>query len=147
NIISTAFASSGGTEGAGHAIEMQLMIGAVIIGLLGIFIAWLFYVKNPNLPKKFVEKFHGLFTLVHNKYFIDELYGFIFVRGLFKLGRFCKDFFDEMIIDGIVNGIASLLAGVGGIIRKVQTGMVQGYAFAVILGAIVVIGYLISRIL
>lgn len=86
NIISTAFASSGGTEGAGHAIEMQLMIGAVIIGLLGIFIAWLFYVKNPNLPKKFVEKFHGLFTLVHNKYFIDELYGFIFVRGLFKLG-------------------------------------------------------------
>ena len=147
NIISTAFASSGGAEGAGHAIEMQLMIGAVIIGLLGIFIAWLFYVKNPNLPKKFVEKFHGLFTLVHNKYFIDELYGFIFVRGLFKLGRFCKDFFDEMIIDGIVNGIASLLAGVGGIIRKVQTGMVQGYAFAVILGAIVVIGYLISRIL
>ncbi len=147
NIISTAFASSGGAAGADHGMEMQLMIGAVIIGLLGIFIAWLFYVKNPNLPKKFVEKFHGLFTLVHNKYFIDELYGFIFVRGLLKLGRFCKDFFDEMIVDGIVNGIASLLAGVGGIIRKVQTGAVQGYAFAVILGAIAVVGYLISRIL
>lgn len=147
NIISTAFASSGGAAGADHGTEMQLMIGAVIIGLLGIFIAWLFYVKNPNLPKKFVEKFHGLFTLVHNKYFIDELYGFIFVRGLLKLGRFCKDFFDEMIIDGIVNGIASLLAGVGGLIRKVQTGAVQGYAFAVILGAIAVVGYLISRIL
>ena len=147
NLISTAFASSGGAEGASHAMEMQLMIGAVIIGLLGIFIAWLFYVKNPNLPKKFVEKFHGLFTLVHNKYYVDELYGFIFVRGLLKFGKFCKDFFDEMIIDGIVNGVASLLGGIAGIIRRVQTGMVQGYAFAVILGAIVVIGYLISRIL
>lgn len=147
NIISTAFASSGGAAGAESSAEMQLMIGAIIIGLLGIFIAWLFYVKNPNLPKKFVEKFHGLFTLVHNKYFVDELYDFLFIRNLLRLGRFCKDFFDEMIIDGIVNGMASLLAGIGGIIRRVQTGMVQGYAFAVILGAIVVIGYLISRIL
>jgi NADH-quinone oxidoreductase subunit L len=147
NIISTAFASSGGAAGADHGMEMGLMIGAVLIGLLGIFIAWLFYVKNPNLPKKFVEKFHGLFTLVHNKYFIDELYGFIFVRGLLKLGKFCKDYFDELIIDGIINNAASLLAGIGGLIRKVQTGMVQGYAFAVILGAIAVIGYLISRIL
>ena len=147
NIVSTAFASSGGAAGAESSAEMQRMIGAIIIGLLGIFIAWLFYVKNPNLPKKFVEKFHGLFTLVHNKYFVDELYDFLFIRNLLRLGRFCKDFFDEMIIDGIVNGMASLLAGIGGIIRRVQTGMVQGYAFAVILGAIVVIGYLISRIL
>jgi NADH-quinone oxidoreductase subunit L len=147
NIISTAFASSGSAAGADHGMEIQLMIGAVIIGLLGIFIAWLFYVKNPNLPKKFVEKFHGLFTLVHNKYFIDELYEFLFVRSLMKFGKFCKDFFDEMIIDGIVNGVASLFSGIAGIIRRLQTGMVQSYAFAVILGAIVVIGYLISKIL
>ncbi len=146
NLINTAFASSG-EAAIDHGMEMNLMIGAIIIGLFGIFLAWLFYVKNPNIPKKFVEKFHGLFTLVHNKYFVDELYGFIFVRGLMKLGRFCKDFFDEMIVDGIANGIASLLSGISSIIRKVQTGVVQGYAFAIIFGAIIVIGYLISRIL
>jgi NADH-quinone oxidoreductase subunit L len=148
NIVSTAHASSAGGMGTlPEGMEMKLMIGAVIIGLLGIFLAWLFYIKNPNIPKRFVKKFHGLFTLVHNKYYVDEFYGFIFVRGLFKLGKICKDFFDETIIDGIINGIAGLLGGIGGLIRKIQTGFVQGYAFAVIFGAIIVIGLLISRIL
>jgi len=147
NIVSTAFASSGEAGGIEAGMEMKLMIGAIIIGLLGIFIAWLFYVKNPNLPKRFVQKFQGLFTLVHNKYYVDEVYGFIFVRGLMKLGKFFKDYFDELIIDGIINNIAAALSGIGNIIRKVQTGLVQGYAFAIIFGAIIVIGYLISRIL
>ncbi|HBL24043.1 MAG TPA: NADH-quinone oxidoreductase subunit L [Deltaproteobacteria bacterium] len=147
-IVSTAFASSAEPAAGGAAgAEMMLMIGAIIIGLLGIFIAWLFYVKNPELPKKFVQKFQGLFTLVHNKYFVDELYGFIFVRGLFKIGAICKEFFDETIIDGIINGIAAALYGIGSLIRRVQNGLVQGYAFAIIFGAIIVIGYLISRIL
>ncbi len=147
SIVSTAFASGAEGGGAEASAEMQLMIGAIIIGFLGIFIAWLFYMKYPNLPKRFVEKFHGLFTLVHNKYFVDELYGFIFVKGLFKLGKVCKDFFDETIIDGIINGIAAVLSGIGSLIRKIQSGFVQGYAFAIIFGAIIVIGYLISRIL
>ncbi len=147
SLVNTAFASGGETAGAAQGAEMNLMIGAIIIGLLGIFIAWLFYVKNPELPKKFVQKFQGLFTLVHNKYFVDELYGFIFVKGLFKIGAVCKEFFDETIIDGIINGIAAALAGIGSLIRRLQNGLVQGYAFAIIFGAIIVIGYLISRMI
>jgi len=147
SLVNTAFASGGEAAGAAHSAEMNLMIGAIIIGLLGIFIAWLFYVKKPELPKRFVRKFHGLFTLVHNKYFVDELYGFIFVKGLFKIGAVCKEFFDETIIDGIINGIAGALAGIGSLIRRVQNGLVQGYAFAIIFGAIIVIGYLISRMI
>jgi NADH-quinone oxidoreductase subunit L len=147
NFITNAFALS---EAAGHAAdtsaEMTLMIMAITIGLIGIFVAWLFYVKNPNLPKKFVEKFHGLFVLVHNKYFVDELYGATFVRGLFGLGGLCKNFFDETIIDGTINGIAYLMDGVGGLVRRVQNGLVQAYAFAMILGAIFVI-YCVVRMI
>ncbi|HOW54199.1 MAG TPA: NADH-quinone oxidoreductase subunit L [Syntrophorhabdaceae bacterium] len=147
SFVNTAFASSGEAAGIEAGMEMKLMIGAIIIGLLGIFIAWLFYVKNPNLPKKFVEKFHGLFTLVHNKYFIDELYGAVFVKNLFRLGALCKEFFDETIIDGIINGVAAAMGGIGSLMRRVQSGFVQGYAFAIILGAIIVIGYLVSRMI
>ena len=147
SFVNTAFASSGEAAGIEAGMEMKLMIGAIIIGLLGIFIAWLFYVKNPNLPKKFVEKFHGLFTLVHNKYFIDELYGAVFVKNLFRLGALCKEFFDETIIDGIINGVAAAMGGIGSLVRRVQSGFVQGYAFAIILGAIIVIGYLVSRMI
>ena len=148
NIVGNAFASS--AEAGAHAsgsVEMNLMIAAIAIALIGIFVAWLFYVKNPEIPKKFVQKFHGLFTLVHNKYFVDELYGFVFVKGLFKIGALCKEFFDEMIIDGIINGIAALMSGIGSLIRRIQNGLVQGYAFAIIFGAIIVIGYLISRMI
>lgn len=147
SVISNAFASSG-AAGAAHetSAELYLMIAAIAIGLSGIFIAWLFYVKNPELPKKFVKKFEGLFVLVHNKYFVDEIYGFIFVNNLFRLGNLCKNFFDEKIIDGIINGTASLMAGIGGLLRRLQNGLVQGYAFAMILGAIFVLYYMIRMI-
>ena len=62
------------------------------------------------------------------------------------MGRLCKNFFDETIIDGTINGVAYLLDGVGSLIRRVQNGLVQGYAFAMILGAIFVI-YCIVRMI
>jgi NADH-quinone oxidoreductase subunit L len=147
SIVGNAYASSSVTQAGEGSVEITLMILAVLIGLGGIFIAWLFYVKNPALPKRFVEKQQGLFKLVHNKYFVDEIYSFFFVKGLLKIGTLCKKFVDETIIDGAVNGIASLMSWVGNLIRRVQNGLVQGYAFAMIFGAIVVIGYLITRML
>jgi NADH-quinone oxidoreductase subunit L len=123
------------------------MIAVIAIAALGIFIAWLFYVKNPELPKRFVERFKTIFTVVHNKYFVDEFYDFVFVQGLFGLGRICKEFLDERIIDGAINGTAYLMDSAGNLIRRVQNGLVQGYAFAVILGAILVIGYLVTRMI
>lgn len=149
DIIGKVFASPEAAAAASHDIgaEITLMIAAIAIAALGIFIAWLFYVKNPELPKRFVERFKTLFTVVHNKYFVDEFYGFIFVNGLFGLGRICKEFIDERIIDGAINGTAYLMDSAGNLIRRIQNGLVQGYAFAVILGAILVIGYLVARMI
>jgi NADH-quinone oxidoreductase subunit L len=147
SLVSNAYASSGvAGHGSEVAAEMTLMAIAIIVGLLGIFVAWLFYVKNPELPRRFVERYKGLFTVVHHKYFVDEFYGFVFVKGLFGLGTLCKNFFDEKIIDGAINGVASLLGGVGSVIRRVQNGLVQGYAFAMILGAIFVTYFIVRMI-
>ncbi len=147
DIVGNAYASA---EGAGHAAgssaEGTLMVMAIVIAFIGIFVAYLFYIKNPELPKKFVAKWHGLFHVVHNKYFVDEFYGFIFVKGLFKLGAFCKNFVDEVIIDGTINAVVSLLDIVGSVIRRIQSGIMEGYAFAMIVGAIIVVGYLIVRV-
>ena len=84
---------------------------------------------------------------VYNKYFVDEIYGAVFVRGLLGLGTVLKNFFDEIVIDGTINGVAALLRGVGSLLRLLQTGYVQGYAFAMIVGAIIVIGYLVVRVM
>jgi NADH-quinone oxidoreductase subunit L len=149
SLVTNAFAAHGGAaaEAGGASIEMALMILAVAIGLLGIFVAYLMYIRFPSLPGLFVKRFHGLFVLVHNKYWIDEIYHAIFVRGLFGIGRICKRFIDEVLIDGTINGIGYVLQGTGNVLRLFQTGRVQGYAFGMILGAVFVLGYLVMRVL
>ena len=123
------------------------MVLSVVIALIGIFVAYKLYIKNPELPARFVSRFKGLFRTVHNKYYVDEIYGAFFVRGLFGLGTAMKQFVDEVLIDGTINGTAHLLGGAGGLLRRIQAGYVQGYAFAMIVGAIIVIGYLVVRVM
>ncbi len=82
-------------------------------------------------------------TVVHNKYFVDEAYDFLFVRGTLKLGGFLLKVADGWIIEGLINGTAEALQRAGGRLRKVETGYVQEYAFAIIVGAILVVGYLV----
>jgi NADH-quinone oxidoreductase subunit L len=145
NIINQAFASTGGSEGA--SAEWTLMILSVLIALIGIYIAYRLYIKNPEIPERFVARFSGLHRVVYNKYFVDQIYGALFVRGLLGLGTVLKNFFDEIVIDGTINGVAALLRWIGSLLRLLQAGYVQGYAFAMIVGAIIVIGYLVVRVM
>jgi NADH-quinone oxidoreductase subunit L len=147
SLVTNAFASQAGGHGGEAALEMQLMILAVAIGLIGIFAAYLMYIRFPQSSDIFVQKFRGLFLLVNNKYWVDEIYHGIFVRGVFGLGLICKRFVDEILIDGTVNGIGYVLQGTGSLVRLLQSGHVQGYAFGMIIGAVAVLGYLVMRVL
>ena len=141
-LVSSAWASGGG--GGGEAsLEGALMALSVVIAVFGITLAYLFYVKNPALPKRFAEKWAGLYRVVYNKYFVDEFYDLVFVRGTLKAGAFLLKVADGWIIEGLVNGTADWVQRAGGRLRKVETGYVQEYAFGIIVGAIVVVGYLI----
>ncbi len=137
-----AWAASG-AGGHESSLELTLMFASVIIALLGIFTAYIFYVKDPGLPKRFAARFKGLYHAVHNKYFVDELYDFLFVRGTLKAGGFLLKAVDDGMIEGLVNGTADALKRAGGRLRQVETGYVQEYAIGIIVGAIVVVGYLI----
>jgi NADH-quinone oxidoreductase subunit L len=148
NFVTKAYAAgAGGAQAQSGSMEGTLMIGAIIVALLGIFIAYYLYIKRTELPERFVKRFPRLFRTVNNKYYVDELYYAVFVRGLLGLGWFWKRVVDEIIIDGIVNGIAYVLKGLGSLIRLVQAGYVQGYAFGMIAGAIAVLGYLIIKVI
>jgi len=145
SIISQAWASGG--EGAGHsaALELLMMAISVVIALIGIGFAYLFYVKNPALPKMLAEKWKGLYRLVFNKYYIDELYEILFINSLKNLGTGLWKGFDELVIDGSINGTAYLIGVISGGLRKIQTGLVQSYAFSMIIGGIVLVVYYIVR--
>jgi len=145
SLISEAWAAAGGGGEHSATLELFLMALSVIIALTGIGIAYFLYLKNPALPKMLAEKWNGLYRLVSNKYYVDELYQALFVNSLKKLGMGLWKGFDELVIDGTVNGIAYVIGWFSGVIRKMQTGSVQNYAFSIVLGGLVLVIYYIMR--
>jgi len=145
SILSQAWASGGEGGGHGATLELLMMVVSVVIALIGIGIAYLFYVKNPTLPKLLAERWKGLYKLVFNKYYIDELYEVLFINSLKNLGMGLWKGFDDFVIDGTINGIAYLIGVLSGAMRKMQTGLVQNYAFSMIIGGIVLVAYYIVR--
>jgi NADH-quinone oxidoreductase subunit L len=145
SILSQAWASSGEAGGHSATLELLMMVISVVIALVGIGIAYLFYVKNPAIPKMLAEKLKGLYKLVFNKYYVDELYEILFINSLKNLGTGLWRGFDDFVIDGSINGVAYLIGWISGGLRKIQTGVVQNYAFSIIIGGIVLAAYYIVR--
>jgi NADH-quinone oxidoreductase subunit L len=102
-------------------------------------------VKNPALPKMLAQRWKGLYKLVYNKYYVDELYEILFINSLKNFGTALWKGFDELVIDGSINGIAYLVGVISGAMRKIQTGLVQNYAFSMIIGGIVLVAYYVVR--
>jgi NADH-quinone oxidoreductase subunit L len=127
--------------GGSHALEIGLMIFSVLVALAGIRLAYSLYVKAPMIPERYAEKFKGLYTLLLNKYKVDEAYNFLFVDGLVhKFAKFLHSVADVKIVDGAVNGVARLIGRTSEKGRKLQTGFVQEYAFSMGLGLVVLMG-------
>jgi NADH-quinone oxidoreductase subunit L len=109
----------------------------VIVGVLGLLVAWWFYIKNPGLPKKLAANMHALYTLLLNKYYVDEIYAALIVTPLLWISRnVLWHVVDEGVIDGTVNGVAHLARETGGEARKLQSGNARSYATWVIIGAV-----------
>jgi len=130
-----------------HSASMELTIMAisVVIALIGIFVAYVFYIKRPELPGILAEKRKTFYTVLINKYFVDEIYEFCFIDSLKSLGTGLWKGFDDVVIDGAVNGVGHLTVGLSGVLRKIQTGFVQSYAFSMIIGGVIVVGYYLIK--
>jgi NADH-quinone oxidoreductase subunit L len=109
----------------------------VIVGILGLLVAWWFYIKKPEAPKKLAQSLRALYTLLLNKYYVDEIYAALIVKPLLWISaNVLWHTVDERVIDGTVNGVAHLALGTGGEARKLQSGNVRSYATWVIIGAV-----------
>ena len=148
------------------SLEFGLMLGSVAVAAVGAFIAWRWYVKNPEIPDRVAAKAGGLYDLVLNKYKIDELYDALFVNRVKNLGNIFAAFdlavidggvngvgwstrmsgeitrlWDTYIIDGFVNLMAFMTKLFSYPMRVVQTGLVQNYALLITLGVLVFMAY------
>lgn len=138
-----AFGKSFGTlifYGEPEIPDVNLGIAALssAVAVLGIFTAWLVYSKKVVDTEKLTEKFNWLYKLLYNKYYIDNLYGWIFDKVMLLLGRIL-DWFDHYIIDGLFDGLGKLIRLTGKKLRLAQTGHLQSYALVIFAAVIIII--------
>jgi NADH-quinone oxidoreductase subunit L len=144
-VLSTASASAAATESAGGNELLQSLLGApVIAGLLGLFLAWWFYIRSPETPKKLAASLAAPYKLLSGKYFVDELYAAVIVRPLVWISdKVLWHVVDEGAIDGTVNGVARGARDSGDYLRYVNSGNVRSYASWVLLGAVLITSLLL----
>jgi NADH-quinone oxidoreductase subunit L len=121
-----------------EAEDMTLVVISVAAGFAGIFLAWLMYIAQPRLAGSLSIK--GLYTLVYNKYFVDEVYDATVVKPLVGGSRVLLwRVADVGMIDGIVNGIGARARDVGAVLRSLQSGNIRSYAAWVVFGSVLLI--------
>jgi len=139
------------TADANHVLEQiehtPPLIGLLptATGVLGLAIAYYFYMVNPAMPARLAAQFAPIYRFLLNKWYFDELYDFLFVRTANLLAREFWKVGDERIIDGVPNGLASLAEGGSVQAVRIQTGSIAVYAFTMLVGLVVMLSFLFIR--
>ena len=137
------------------SLELLLMGASVAVATAGIFLAFFWYgLGNGRVPARIAAALPGVYRAVANKYFVDEFYDGVFVRGIAQGGgellwdfdatvvdgavngtrhltvglSWISSFFDQYVVDGLVNGVADTLQAGYRLFKRAQTGGVQNYA-------------------
>jgi NADH-quinone oxidoreductase subunit L len=123
-----------------HHAPKWVKVSPFIAMILGLLLAYQMYIRRPDLPAKLAANQSHLYQFLLNKWYVDEIYDFLFVRPAKRIGHFLWKRGDGMVIDGFLNGVAmgivpffTRLAG------RWQSGYVFTYAFAMVLGIAVLI--------
>jgi NADH-quinone oxidoreductase subunit L len=119
-----------------HDVPELISLAPTAVGLLGIGLAYLFYMLAPGIPVVLAATFGAIHRFLLNKWYFDELYGAVIVRPLLSLARTLWVVADTRIIDGMPNGVASLTADGSAQVVKLQTGSIAHYAFAMLIGVV-----------
>ncbi|HPG88656.1 MAG TPA: NADH-quinone oxidoreductase subunit L [Hyphomicrobium sp.] len=125
-----------------HQIPAWIGFAPFVAMLSGFAVAWLYYIQAPWLPAATAKTFRPLYLFLLNKWYIDELYDWLFVRPAFAIGRFFWKGGDGAIIDGTIDGTAAGVANVTGRVIKLQTGYMYHYAFVMLIGVAALLTWL-----
>ena len=112
------------------------------LAVAGVALSYYMYMVNPKLPAAIKRRFHPIFTLLDNKYYLDKINEVVFARGARLIGGGLSTGGDRLFIDGLlVNGSAKLVGWLSTITRRLQSGYIYHYAFVMILGVLGFMAY------
>ena len=131
------FVSSDGV--AFHSeLDMTTATISVVVALLSIALATVFYMKDSKTPAKLATTFSGLHKAASHRFYVDEVYMFITKKVIFNNISTPIAWFDRHVIDATMNGFANVTQWTSRRIKGFQSGEVQHYAFVILLGAIMI---------
>jgi NADH-quinone oxidoreductase subunit L len=124
------------------AVEWTLMLASVAAAGIGLAAAYICYVKRPELPARISSSASALYSILTNKYYVDEIYDAVLVLPIVVAARqFLWKFVDVTVIDGTVNGIGQVVRSSAAGLRHMQTGYVRTYAGWLLFGGILVVAW------
>jgi NADH-quinone oxidoreductase subunit L len=128
---------------AAHEAPKWVKVSPFVAMLIGLALAWLFYIRDPSLPRRLATQQRPLYLFLLNKWYFDELYDVIFVRPGKWLGNFLWKKGDGNVIDGSLNGVAmGIIPFFTRLAGRAQSGYLFHYAFAMVLGIVVLVTWM-----
>ena len=130
------------------AAELLAMFWAVLAGVVGLLVAWVFYSAKPVLRESVLRSLGAVYRVLRDQLYVDALYDRIIVRPLiFVSDRILYRIVDARLIDGLaVNGSAASVRALGSHwLKRIQTGSTQSYVFGMLVGCVAVLAYLVSE--
>ena len=140
NWLSTSVSSSHASTS--HTTEWTLIVISSLIGITGLLIGYVFYTSKISVVQKLQESFRGLYTIVYNKYFVDEFYESLIqkpYRGISEI----LSILERSVLSPLLGFVGQIPYTVSVYGRKIQSGLVSGYIFYFIAGVAGILGYLI----
>jgi len=136
----------GGEPAENAPLELTLMVVSSLVALAGIGLATFLWLKNRQIPDRMARQYSGIYNLLLNKYYVDEVYDATIVQpikvvsteGLWRG-------FDVKLVDGAVNGAGYFVSGVSVVLRLLQNGSVKTYAASMFVGVVAMLAYYLWR--
>lgn len=129
-----------------HNVPTFVKLSATIAMLIGLWTAWMAYIRKPWFPAALAAQFSVIYDFLLHKWYFDELYNLLFVKPAFAIGRFFWHRGDEQTIDRFgPNGSAWLVQQGTRVTAKVQTGYLYSYAFVMLIGLTAAVTWAISQ--
>ena len=136
--------AASGTASPGAMLAHALVTPALWLALAGVASAWFLYLHRPELPGRIAARLGGVLRVLDNKYYFDAFNERVLAAFARRAGGFLWRSGDGALIDGVlVNGSARAVGWLSGVVRRVQTGYLYHYAFAMFIGLALMLGWLV----
>jgi NADH-quinone oxidoreductase subunit L len=129
-----------------HHAPMLVKNSPLIVGVIAIALAYLFYLVKTDIPAKLAKAFKPLYLLSLNKWYFDEIYEYCLVNPTKKLGNFCWRVIDMKAVDGGPNGAAAFCKSMAQRVGRLQTGFIYDYSTWIALGCVVILFLFINSL-